>query len=189
MNTAGLKRKREEKLMEPEGFTMKEVENRLGIKQNILIYLCEKDVVVPDVENPPKGRGHVRRFSEFNIFEFAVALEIKKYNIKISYIAIIMSILKQVFQSPDFYNFKKFKEDQSLPSLILGIVNGEKIYFQFHSEGHSDDDKFMPAINLNKLSPSAIALLAFEVMKPEDNEYNFYRTKLEINLNKISWSV
>lgn len=203
----------------PTGLTMKEVESRLGIKQNILIYLCEKKVVVPDVEDPPKGRGHVRRFSEFNVFEFAIALEMKKYNIKVGYIAIIMRILRKFFQyaAKDVgFKFENFRKDKTLPLLFLVIMDGEFIFFRIHTK---NEDKLVPGVNFTKLSES-LKIGALDEMgkgmfpnllwwqydalwnknkmlkipkdalfNPQEHDLNSYSIKLEVNLNKIAWGI
>ena len=74
-----------------EFLSLKEIELRLNQPQHVLIHLCEKEVVVPEVET--EGRGRWRRFSSKNVFEFAVALELRKYEIPIAVIRVITRIL------------------------------------------------------------------------------------------------
>lgn len=131
---------------------MKEVVKRLGVKKDALVYLCTKNVIVPDVEDPPKGRGHVRRFSEFNMFEFAVALELKDYNIKIGYISIIMRMFRKLFQElasmKDGIGWSRFKTDRTLPLLSMVIMDAEYMYFRIHND---KGDKLVPGVNFTKL--------------------------------------
>jgi len=201
-----------------DGFTMKEAEERLGVKQNILIYLCEKNVVIPDVDDPPKGRGHVRRFSAYNIFEFATALEIKEYNIKVAYIAIIMRILKRFFEGHSMkqigLDYERFKKDRTLPLLFLTIGDGKYTFFRVARPGNDD---FVPGIDLTKLrkafkknegdsdtkkpnlhwwqhnllvdDSSIQKMLKNAVYIPDEDKIKDFRSKLEINLNKIAWEI
>ncbi len=57
-------------------WTLTEAARLLEVPQHRLIYLCEKEVVQPDL-NDATGRGSSRRFSRRNILEFAVALRLR----------------------------------------------------------------------------------------------------------------
>ncbi len=57
-------------------WTLTEAARLLGEPQHRLIYLCEKGVVQPDLEDA-KGRGSSRRFSAHNLLEFAIALRLR----------------------------------------------------------------------------------------------------------------
>src|ERR1700734_4138958 len=74
-------------------YALAEVEKRLNVEQHRLIHLCEKEVVIPDFEDT-KGRGTMRRFSERNLFEFALALELRRFSLPVAYIVPIMKILR-----------------------------------------------------------------------------------------------
>ncbi|RIL12312.1 MAG: hypothetical protein DCC75_00680 [Proteobacteria bacterium] len=74
-----------------EFLSLKEIEARLNQPQHVLIHLCEKEVVVPEVET--SGRGRWRQFSPKNLLEFAVALELRKYEIPIAVIRVMTRIL------------------------------------------------------------------------------------------------
>ncbi len=60
----------------PGEWTLSEAARLLGTPQHRLIYLCEKGVVQPDLEDA-KGRGSSRRFSARNLLEFAIALRLR----------------------------------------------------------------------------------------------------------------
>ena len=200
------------------GYTMKEVEKRLSVKQNVLIYLCSKSVVIPDVENPPKGRGYIRRFSEFNVFEFATALEIKAYNIKVGYITVINRILRKFFEGPlkkdAGVDFQRFKDDQTLPLVFLVISDAKYAYFRIHSSG---SDTYSPGVDFQKLSSEVERIMptivkdgkktghqwwqhdsvwedkmvqkALKVAAYYPDEQEDFRSKLEVNLNKLAWDL
>lgn len=75
-----------------ESFTLSEIEKLFTIPQHVLIHLCEKQVVIPGIQQT-SGRGSFRRFSEDNVFEFAVALELKKYQIPLTVIKALLIVL------------------------------------------------------------------------------------------------
>jgi DNA-binding transcriptional MerR regulator len=87
-------------------WTLSEAARLLGQPQHRLIYLCEKGVVHPDVEDA-RGRGSSRRFSARNLLEFAVALQLRALELPASAIGAITYTLRaferQVQrQTPDF---------------------------------------------------------------------------------------
>jgi DNA-binding transcriptional MerR regulator len=57
-------------------WTLSEAARLLETQQHRLIYLCEKGVVQPDLEDA-HGRGSSRRFSARNLLEFAIALRLR----------------------------------------------------------------------------------------------------------------
>ena len=69
-------------------WTLTEAARSLGEPQHRLIYLCEKGVVQPDLEDA-KGRGSSRRFSGRNLLEFAVALRLRELELPASVIGAI----------------------------------------------------------------------------------------------------
>ena len=75
-------------------WTLTEVAEVLGEPQHRLIYLCEKGVVQPDVQDA-EGRGSSRRFSARNLFEFAVALRFRDMQIPALAIKQILYFLRK----------------------------------------------------------------------------------------------
>lgn len=73
--------------------TLKEVQLRLGAAQHVLIHLCEKGVIEPDF-SATTGRGKRREFSERNVFEFAVALAVRKLELPVSSAALVVRLLR-----------------------------------------------------------------------------------------------
>ena len=72
---------------------MKEVQLRLGAPQHVLIHLCEKGVVEPDFAET-EGRGKRREFSERNLFEFAVALTLRRFELPVATAAVVTRLLR-----------------------------------------------------------------------------------------------
>ena len=110
--------------------SLKEIQLRLNVPQHVLIHLCEKEVVVPTVDTD--GRGRFREFSAKNLFEFAVALELRKYEIPISIIRIITNILSS-FEKSVKRSLTEFKLPDSIsscsPKLELYLFSGEFVVF------------------------------------------------------------
>ena len=87
-------------------WTLTEAARLLGEPQHRLIYLCEKGVVQPDLEDA-KGRGSSRLFSAHNLLEFAIALRLRTLEIPALSIGAITYTLrafehKVQQQIPDF---------------------------------------------------------------------------------------
>jgi DNA-binding transcriptional MerR regulator len=87
-------------------WTLTEAARLLGEPQHRLIYLCEKGVVQPDLEDA-KGRGSSRRFSAHNLLEFAIALRLRVLEIPAPSIGAITYTLRAFErkvrqQIPDF---------------------------------------------------------------------------------------
>ena len=110
--------------------SLKEIEVRLNQPQHVLIHLCEKEVVVPEVET--EGRGRWRQFSGKNVFEFAVALELRKYEIPIAVIRVVTRILSS-FEKAMHKAIPAFKLPESLidcgPELELYLYGGLYVVF------------------------------------------------------------
>src|SRR5262245_8937765 len=75
--------------------TLPEIARLLGEKEHRLIYLCEKGVVVPDIEDA-RGRGSSRLFSKRNILEFAVALKLREALLPTAVAAAVVEVLRAV---------------------------------------------------------------------------------------------
>jgi hypothetical protein len=73
--------------------TLKEVQVRLGAPQHVLIHLCEKGVIEPDFAET-SGRGKRREFSRRNLFEFGVALALRKFELPVATTALIVRVLR-----------------------------------------------------------------------------------------------
>ncbi len=73
--------------------TLKQVQLRLGVPQHVLIHLCEKGVIEPDFADT-SGRGKRRQFSRRNLFEFGVALALRKFELPISTVGLVVRLLR-----------------------------------------------------------------------------------------------
>ena len=72
---------------------LKEVQLRLAVPQHVLIHLCEKGVIEPDFAET-SGRGKRREFSERNLFEFGVALALRRFELPVATTAFVVRLLR-----------------------------------------------------------------------------------------------
>ncbi len=93
-------------------WTLSEAARLLGQPQHRLIYLCEKDVVQPDLEDA-RGRGSSRRFSARNLLEFAIALRLRALEIPASSIGAITYTLR-AFERKVRQQIRDFRLPESL---------------------------------------------------------------------------
>src|SRR5574340_236434 len=108
-------------------WTLTEVARSLEAPQYRLIYLCEKGVVQPDLEDA-KGRGSSRRFSTRNLLEFAIALRLRELEIPAVFIGAVTYTLR-AFEKKVQAQIRTFHLPQSLrgagaPDLRVIITNG-----------------------------------------------------------------
>ena len=112
-------------------FSLTQAARILESAQHRLIHLCEKGVVVPDRE--ARGRGTTRKFSKRNLFDFAVALEMRRLELPVSFTRAVVRVL-QSFELEAQSIREGFTIPDSLvapraPRLVLTIVNGQRLYF------------------------------------------------------------
>ena len=73
--------------------TLKEVQLRLGVPQHVLIHLCEKGVIEADLAQT-LGRGKRREFSQRNVFEFGVALALRRFELPVQTTGMVVRTLR-----------------------------------------------------------------------------------------------
>ena len=100
-----------------EPIALKQIQEKLKVKQHVLIHLCEKGVIEPDLLQT-EGRGVHREFSKRNLLEFAVALAIRRYGIPVLTTAAIIKLLRS-FERATARRIKGF-------SLIQYLTNNDK---------------------------------------------------------------
>jgi DNA-binding transcriptional MerR regulator len=77
-----------------EPIALKEVQLRLGVPRHVLIHLCEKGVIEPDFADAT-GRGKRREFSQRNLFEFEVALALRRFDLPVSTMGLFVRLLRR----------------------------------------------------------------------------------------------
>jgi hypothetical protein len=118
--------------------TLPEIARLLGEKEHRLIYLCEKGVVVPDIEDA-RGRGSSRRFSKRNILDFAVALKLREALLPTSIAAAVVEVLR-AFERKLRREIAGFSLPESLsgtrsPDLRAILRGGRRLYFSLGLKG------------------------------------------------------
>jgi DNA-binding transcriptional MerR regulator len=113
-------------------WTLTEAARLLEEPQHRLIYLCEKGVVEPDLQDA-EGRGSSRRFSNRNLLEFAVALRLRDLELPAAVIAAVVHVLR-AFEGAVGREISGFHLPDSLrakgaPDLRVVIGDGRRLYF------------------------------------------------------------
>jgi hypothetical protein len=122
----------------PDVWTLTQAARLLGEPQHRLIYLCEKGVVVPDLQDA-EGRGSSRRFSARNLLEFAVALRLRELEIGVAFVGAVVHVLR-AFERSVGKELRDFKLPDSLrepkaPDLRVVIADGGRLYFTLVAPG------------------------------------------------------
>jgi len=179
--------------MNQDVWTLSQVSRILNVAQHRLIYLCEKEVIVPDFGSG-KGRGTSRGFSAGNILEFAVALELRRFMIPIGPIRPIIYVLRAFGkileqQVPDFSMVSSFRRKQS-PDLRIIISDGERLFFLL---GHATKEtKLFGGIDFKKLltKRGRVNLTALPRTGKEARGWGGYEgtrhARIEINVTAIA---
>ncbi len=115
-----------------DSLTLTQIARALGASQHKLIHLCEKKVVVPDVRDA-RGRGSSRQFSKRNLFEFAVALEMRRLELPVSFVQAVLRVLRsfetEVQSTEGAFILPDSLVAEFAPRLKLLILDGERLYF------------------------------------------------------------
>ncbi len=164
-------------------YTLQEIEKKLKVEQHRLIHFCEKGVITPDFGDAT-GRGTMRRFSERNLFEFALALELRRFSLPVAYIAPIMKVLR-AFESYAAKEIEVFTLPRSLQNkpavkLSIVIVDGKNLFFILRYKGETS--------YIGGLDLEASHSLRGTRVSHEDPTHSF-TSRLEVDLTKIAQSI
>jgi DNA-binding transcriptional MerR regulator len=183
-------------------WTLTEAARLLGEPQHRLIYLCEKGVVEPDLQDA-EGRGSSRRFSSRNLLEFAVALRLRDLELPATLIGAVVHVLR-AFEGAVGREIRGFHLPESLratsaPDLLLVIGDGRRLYFTLGAR--DGPPKVYGGIDLNRLkepksagrsrpklrlvkpaTPAAGATCASDFGGPEGSRH----TRVEISVTQIA---
>lgn len=158
-------------------YSLKEMQLRFNVPQHVLIHLCEKGVIKPDVADP-HGRGKVREFSDRNLFEFAVALELRKYEIPISRIGVLIKIL-DAFEKAASKSINDFKMPLSLkkgPAVAFYLFDGKEAIFSLGKTS-------LISFQLDKLISGENKKIQLEKIKSLPTKYASY---LKLDLSELA---
>ena len=125
--------------------TLGQIQKKLGIpQQHTLIHLCEEGVILPDFEDTG-GRGQSRLFSQRNLYEFAIATQIRNLKLPVLTTKYILEVLRRFekkvqkkiksFSLEDLSNsdteFQIFIEDDDSVNFVLGNGSKNKPYASY----------------------------------------------------------
>jgi len=144
-------------------YTLSQAARLLGEPQHRLIYLCEKGVVQPDVQDA-EGRGSSRRFSARNLLEFAVALRLRDLEIAASFVGAVIHVLRAFELSvrkriADFRLPESLRDPQATDLRVI-IGDGARLYFSLGTGGSTK--KVYGGIDLREPASSKKGLRALE---------------------------
>ena len=163
----------------------------LNAPQHRLIHLCEKKVVVPDVRDA-RGRGSSRQFSKRNLFDFAVALEMRRFELPVSYVQAVLRVLR-AFEGQAKTLLGDFVLPDGLlvpgaPRLSLIILDGERLYFRLARQGQPP--RVFGGVNIRhpRLRGRARQHQSAGRLRTDQakQELGDARTRMEIDLSRIA---
>jgi len=172
-------------------FTLTQAAKTLGVAQHKLIHLCEKQVVVPEVRDA-RGRGSSREFSERNLFDFVLALEMRKLELPVSFVRAVLRVLR-AFEEESRALLGVLPLPDGLlaanaPRLTLLILDGERLYFRL-APAHGQARVFGGIdIKHPRLRGRARQHRSVGRLEPAEANHlvNNARTRTEIDLSQIA---
>ena len=133
-------------------WTLTEAARSLGEPQHRLIYLCEKGVVQPDLQDA-KGRGSSRRFSARNLLEFAIALRLRELELPASVIGTVTHTLR-AFERKVQDQLRTFRLPESLRGAaapdLRAIISDGRLYLSLGTG--KDVPKVYGGIDLRRIT-------------------------------------
>jgi hypothetical protein len=158
--------------------TLKQVQIRLGVPPHVLIHLCEKGVIEPDFAET-SGRGKRREFSQRNVFEFAVALALRGFEIPVATTALLVRLLRSfgraISRSLPGFAFPEALLDADL-ELALHIYDGDLLVLAGRG-GPLRKPLFLSAKLSERSSPRVSRLEALP---------RRFQARLEVDLSEIA---
>jgi hypothetical protein len=160
-----------------EPISLKEVQLRLGVPQHVLIHLCEKGVIEPEFAET-SGRGKRREFSRRNLFEFGVALALRRLELPVATVALLVRILRSFFRAvrkaqPGFLLPESLAEGGA--EMSLRLYDGERLVLIAR----------WPTFGKPMLLSAKLTDGAPRVTKAEDLPHD-YQVRLDVNLSEIA---
>lgn len=178
-------------------YTLAEIARRLDVPQHRLIHLCEKQVVVPDIQDAG-GRGSSRIFSARNLLELAVAVRLRDMMLPVSAAAAIVHVMRamedRLREELPGFSLVTGLADEKAPDLRVIISDGNLVFFALGPAGKNP--KLFGGVSIEDVSGNAGAagqqLRAVEVQNakgvfggPEGSRFS----RTEISLTAIAQSL
>jgi DNA-binding transcriptional MerR regulator len=137
-------------------FTLPEIARRLDVPQHRLIHLCEKQVVVPDIQDAG-GRGSSRIFSARNFLELAVALRLRDMMLPVSAAGVVVHVMRamedQLRNELPGSSLVTGLASEKAPDLRVIISDGDRIFFALGPAGRNP--KLFGGVSIEDVSGNA----------------------------------
>lgn len=118
-------------------FTLSDLARRLEVPQHLLIHLCEKGVVVPEVREA-QGRGSSRVFSSRNFLQLAIALQLRAAMLPVAAVAAVLRLVgafeAHMARRVSDFALPESLRDEGAPDVRVIVSDGSTIYFSLGSE-------------------------------------------------------
>lgn len=162
--------------------TLKEIQKRLQTPQHVLIHLCEKGVIEPDYQQT-SGRGVRREFSRRNLFEFAIALSLRRFEIPVTTTAAIVRLTRSFDKAckrliPGF-ELPGYLIEQKV-DLSLALYDGHYLVF---SARRTNAASLLLGFDLGKILASPAAVPKVEKLDAPPTDYDGC---LSVELSRIA---
>ena len=120
--------------IEKKQFTLTRIQEILQASSQDLLRLCEEGIIMPEFSDPNNG-GEGHRFSQRNLVEFAVALEMRKLQFSFDTVHLVISVLKKFLEEvkkgiPDYSPLHL--GNKNYPRLIIRIKETETLIFSIY---------------------------------------------------------
>ena len=160
---------------------------KLGIEQHVLIHLCEKGVIEPDIQQT-RGRGIRREFSQRNLFEFAVALAVRKYGIPVSTTAAIIRLLRSFERSTQrrmkgFNLLGHLQAPAGESRILLTLYDGHYMVFSVEVGGAL---KSITGFDIVEVMASTDKAIKFDRLESLPNDFD---SCLMLDLRRLATSI
>jgi DNA-binding transcriptional MerR regulator len=161
---------------------LREVQLRLGVPQHVLIHLCEKGVIEPDFSET-SGRGKRREFSRRNLFEFGVALAVRRLELPVATTAMLVRLLRTFSRA-----VAKAAPGFELPGALLadGTELALHLYDGRHLVLHARDGAVRRSLFVGANMDDALSPTARPRIEKLEALPTQYEAQVEINLTQIA---
>ena len=167
--------------------SLKEIETKLNEKPHVLIHLCEKGVIEPDVQQT-HGRGIHRAFSSRNLFEFAVALSIRRYGIPIGTTAAIVRLLRSFERSTQqrmkgFHLLESLRQLDPDSKMIVNLYDGHYMVFEVQC---GDGDRSLIGVDIGRVRERQEVSIRLDRLESVPTHF---ASSLQIDLKRLAQQV
>ncbi len=170
--------------MDTPSLSLKQIQAKLDAKPHVLIHLCEKGVIDPDIQQTA-GRGLHRAFSHWNLFEFAVALSIRRYGIPVATTAVIVRLLRSFERSTQkrmkgFNMLEYLRRLDADSDLVMNLYDGHYMVFEVRPRA---DQRSMIGFDIRRVLNHREASIRLERLETLPEHYD---SNLRLDLKRLA---